>query len=74
MDISTVLRELDSWPVEERIRLVQEVWDRLVDRGVEPDLTDDQKAEFDRRLADLDADADAAVTWEEIERHVRRPR
>ena len=74
MDMTTVLREVDSWPVEERIRLVQEVWDRLVDGGVEPALTDDQKGEIDRRLADLAANPDAVVTWEEIERHVRRAR
>jgi putative addiction module component (TIGR02574 family) len=71
MDLTTVLREVDSWPVEERIRLVQEVWDRLADGGVEPELTDEQKAEFDRRLADLDSNPDDVVTWEEIERHVR---
>ena len=36
LDLPTVLREVDSWPVNDRIRLVQEVWDRLVEGGVEP--------------------------------------
>ena len=74
MDLSAVLREVDSWPVDDRIRLVQEVWGRLVDRGLEPDLTDDQKAEFDRRLAEIEANPDAVTTWEAIKAHVRRPR
>ena len=51
MDVTAVLREVERWPVEDRIRLVEEVWDRLVDQGHEPELTDEFKAELDRRLA-----------------------
>ena len=70
LDLPTVLREVDSWPVDDRIRLVQEVWERLVEGGVEPELSDAQKAEFDRRLAD----PGSVTTWEAIKEHVRRPR
>ena len=45
MDLTTVLHEVDSWPVDDRIQLVQEVWDRLVDQGLEPGLTEAQAAE-----------------------------
>ena len=66
MDLKALLDEVDSWPVEDRIRLVQEVWDRLVDRGDEPGLTPEQTAELDRRLAEDDAAPDDVVPWEHV--------
>ncbi len=66
MDVKTVLTETESWPVEDRIRLMHELWDRLVDRGYEPELTEEQKAELDRRLAEDDAAPDDVVSWEEV--------
>ena len=39
MDLETVLTGVDTWPIEDRIRLVQEVWDRLADQGHEPELS-----------------------------------
>ena len=66
MELATVLREVDSWPVEDRLRLVQEVWDRIVDRGDGPELTEELGAELDRRLAEDEADPDDVVPWEEV--------
>jgi putative addiction module component (TIGR02574 family) len=67
MDLQTVLREVDTWPIEDRIRLVQEVWDRLVDQDHEPGLSDEMKAELDRRLAAHRANPEAAIPWEQVE-------
>jgi putative addiction module component (TIGR02574 family) len=46
--------------------LVQEVWDRLVDQGSEPELTESQAAELDRRLAAYAASPGDVVPWEEV--------
>jgi len=67
MDLRTVLNEVESWPIEDRIRLVQEVWDRLADQGHGPELSDAMKAEIDRRLAAHAANPDTAVPWEQVE-------
>ena len=67
MDLRTVLTEVDSWPIEDRIRLVQEVWDRISDQGHEPRLSDEMKAEIDRRLAAHAVNPDAAIAWEQVE-------
>jgi putative addiction module component (TIGR02574 family) len=67
MDLQTVLTEVDSWPVEDRLRLLEEVWDRLIDQGYEPDVTEELKAELDRRLDALDKNPDAVVPWEVVE-------
>jgi putative addiction module component (TIGR02574 family) len=66
MDLTAVLSEVDSWPIDDRIRLVEEVWDRLVDQGSEPDLTEAQAAELDRRLAAYLASPGDVVPWEEV--------
>jgi putative addiction module component (TIGR02574 family) len=74
MDLQTVINEVDSWPVEDRLRLMEEIWEGLRDQGFEPELTDELKAMLDRRLEALDANPENVKTWEEIKRHVRRPR
>jgi len=74
MDMATVLREVSGWPAEERMRLVEAIWDQLLDAGFEPELTDAQKAELDRRIAALEADPNRAIPLEEAKAYLRRPR
>lgn len=66
MDVKTVLRETESWPVEDQVQLVQQLWNRLEDQGYEPELTGVQMAELDRRLADYEQNPDAGSSWEEV--------
>ena len=74
MDLRAILREVDCWPVDDRIQLVEAVWDRIVDSGEHCELTDPQKADLDRRLAELEAAPNDVLSWEEITAYVRRPR
>ncbi len=67
MDLKTILIEVDSWPVEDRIRLVKEVMDRLADEGHQIELSEAVKTEIDRRLAAHAADPNAAIPWEQVE-------
>ena len=66
MDMKTVLSEVGAWPVRDRIQLMNELWDRLVDQGHEPELSDEEKAELDRRLAEDDIAPDDVVSWDEV--------
>ena len=74
MDLSTVLQEVGSWPAEERMHLVEAVWDDLIAGGAEPELTDVQRAELDRRVAALEANPEDVVSWETVQQFIRRPR
>ena len=75
MDDQAVLNEVETGPVDDRIRLVRDVWDRLGDQGDEPELTGAMKAELDRRIAEMDRDPGAGVPWEEVKARVLgRPR
>jgi putative addiction module component (TIGR02574 family) len=66
VDVNTVLREVETWPVEDQVELAKQLWDRLDDQAYEPELTDDQKAELDRRLADHEENPRAGSSWETV--------
>jgi putative addiction module component (TIGR02574 family) len=74
MDAASMLRELETWPADERVRFLEQAWDRVRDSRAVPELTQTQRADLNRRLADLDADPDNVLTWDEIEARVTRPR
>ena len=74
VDITGTLKQIAALPVPEQIGLLHQAWDRLLESGWEPELTDAQKAEFDRRLDDLDANPQHVVPWDKLAEHIRRPR
>lgn len=71
MDMQAVFSEVNSWPVADRLRLVEQIWDQLVDQGYQPPLTDELKAELDRRCDDLDRNPDSVIPWDDIEARAR---
>ncbi len=52
--------------IEERIVLVEEIWDSIVAEDEMPELTGEQKAELDRRLESYRENPNESVTWESI--------
>lgn len=67
MDLQSILSEVNSWPVEDRLRLVEEIWDRLDSQGCSEEIPDELKSELDRRLDALDKNPEAATPWEVVE-------
>jgi putative addiction module component (TIGR02574 family) len=67
MDFETVLTTVRSWPAEDRLRLIEEVWDDLSEEDYPTELTEDLKALLDRRLEALEKNPDAVVPWEVVE-------
>jgi putative addiction module component (TIGR02574 family) len=74
MNITATLNQIAALPVQDQIELLHQAWDRLLESGWEPELTQEQKAELDRRLDDLDANPQNVVAWEKLIEQVRRPR
>jgi putative addiction module component (TIGR02574 family) len=63
---------IDRLPVEERLTLVEDIWDSIAaDSAVLP-LTDSQRAELDRRLAEHETNPDDVVPWEEVKDSITR--
>jgi len=69
MDVATVMKEVGSWPVEERLRLIEEVWGSL--SGHEMDLSESHKQDLQRRLDAYRDDPKAGSSWEEVEARLR---
>ena len=66
MDIATTLNEITALNIEDRIRLVQAIWDSIAEERGYPDLTEAQKHELDRRIDNERSEPDNVFTWEEI--------
>ena len=52
--------------VAERIQLAEDLWDSIADAPEALELTDAQRAELDRRLAEHRKDPDSAILWEQV--------
>lgn len=74
MDTTAILTEIGKLPVEDQVELVQQVWDAIADSDTPLELTDAQKAEISRRSAELDANPDIAVPWDEVKRSLKERR
>ena len=67
MNLSTTLAEIVSLSVDERLRLVEAIWDSIAaaEPG-QPELTEAQRQELERRLAAHTASPEDVVPWEEV--------
>jgi putative addiction module component (TIGR02574 family) len=74
MDPTTTLEAVKAWPVQEQLEFLFRAWDQLIDNGWKPELTDDVRAELDRRLGAHQADPQDVRTWEQVVTRVKRPR
>jgi putative addiction module component (TIGR02574 family) len=67
--------DLASLTPEQRLNLLEEIWDSLAVTSQAVPLTDTQRAELDRRLDDLDREGPVGIPWEEVLSRIRtRPR
>lgn len=70
--MSTLITALgiDRLNVEERLQLVQEIWDSIAEAAEASPLTEAQRQEVDRRWAAHLANAHAAIPWEHVEAEI----
>jgi putative addiction module component (TIGR02574 family) len=61
-----VLKEILKLPKEERIKLVETVWDSIEQEEKDAQLSDDQLSELRRRRAAYDAGNMPVYSWEEV--------
>ncbi len=70
MDIRQTLADLTSLPVHERLRMVEWLWDSIpADSPVE--LSSEQRAELQRRIAAHEETPELLLTWEEVLQRLR---
>lgn len=65
--MSTADLNYRSLPISERIELVEDIWDSIAEETATPlAITDEERAELDRRYAAHLADPSSSVPWEQV--------
>jgi putative addiction module component (TIGR02574 family) len=62
---------LDRLPREDRIALVQELWDSIADEGSGLPISEARRAELERRADEDDASPDELIPWEQVKLQAR---
>jgi putative addiction module component (TIGR02574 family) len=57
---------IDKLPREDRLALVQEIWDTIASEPAQSMLTDVQRIELERRVAEDDKSPDEVIPWEQV--------
>lgn len=57
---------IDRLTVEERLILVEEIWDSIAADCIAVPLTDAQRAELQKRIEEDDANPDDVTPWEQV--------
>jgi putative addiction module component (TIGR02574 family) len=65
-DFSATIAQIKALSVEDRLRLVEAIWDTIAEDPDQVRLTEAQKQELDRRIADMEANPDDCIPWEEV--------
>lgn len=71
MDLSATIGEIERLSIDDRICLVQAIWDSIAAEDRQLELSDEQKEILDRRIADLEATPENVITWEAIKARVQ---
>jgi putative addiction module component (TIGR02574 family) len=71
MDLRAVISEVQSWSAEDRLRLIEEVWESLVDAPEALRLTESQTQDLQRRLDVFRDDPGAGSPWEEVKARIQ---
>jgi putative addiction module component (TIGR02574 family) len=63
--------EILELPVQERIRLVEIIWESIAAIPEAVEVTPEIKAELEKRLKEFEANPEAGYSWEQVKTHLR---
>ena len=64
--MSVNLSEVLKLPVDERLKLVESIWNSIAEFPDSLELTDAQREELDRRLDAYEANPTAGILWSDL--------
>ena len=62
--------DIGTLTAEERLKLLEELWDSLSSSPDAVPLTKPQREELDRRLDELDREGPGGIPWDEVQRRI----
>ncbi|HEY2415198.1 MAG TPA: addiction module protein [Pirellulaceae bacterium] len=66
MSADMLIAEALKLSPQDRLRIVEALWDSTPDEGVDFSLSEDQLRELERRLADYEANPNEGSDWQEV--------
>ncbi|MGV0025660.1 addiction module protein [Phormidesmis priestleyi] len=66
MNLSTVLTEIASLSIDDRLLLVEAIWETIGSESEQLKVTEPQKQELERRIAAHETDPNSVVSWEDV--------
>ena len=70
VDVARTIEDLRALSVDDRVRVVQAVWDSLPEQGSAP-TSAERVQELNRRLDAYEADPENLLTWDEVLERLR---
>ena len=70
VDVARTIEDLRSLSVDDRVRVVQAVWDSLPEQA-SPPTSAERAEELNRRLDAYEADPEDLLTWDEVLERLR---
>lgn len=71
MTVSAKALGVDRLNIDDRLALVEEIWASICADSASFPLTEAQRAELDRRVADDEAFPDDVIPWEDLKASMR---
>ncbi len=66
------ISEIRSLTVEERLVLIDQIWDTIAAQPNSVEVSEAQRAELDRRLARYEASPDEGNSWDDVKARLDR--
>ncbi|HEX7075602.1 MAG TPA: addiction module protein [Hyphomicrobiaceae bacterium] len=70
--MSTRAIDIEKLDAEQKLRLIEELWDSLNDDPSQVPLTQAHREELDRRLDEIEEGDDAGIPWDEVLSRIRK--
>jgi len=64
--------EIDNLSAEERLELIESLWESLIQNPSSIPVTDAQKRILDDRLDEIEAGDDTGIPWEEVKARITK--
>ena len=63
---------IDQLSVAQRILLVEEIWDSIAEQETDIPLTEAQRQDLERRIANYEANPKAGSSWQEVKARLQQ--
>ena len=74
MSATEIIEQMRSLPADQKREVLEQIWTEFGGElgWVDPDLTPDQAAELDRRLADFEKNPREGIPWEQVQADLKQ--